>query len=82
MDKVDICAELEDGTVIESKEKIPQVVNERISKISRIYLYPTNCKVAPGVIEAINEADAIVIGPGSLYTNVIPNLLVPGVQKQ
>ena len=61
LDKVDICAELEDGTVIESKEKIPQIVNERISKISRIYLYPTNCKVTPGVIEAIGEADANVI---------------------
>lgn len=81
LDKVNICAELEDGTVIESKEKIPQVVNEKISRINRIYLSPTNCKVAPGVIEAINQADAIVIGPGSLYTNVIPNLLVPGISR-
>ena len=37
--------------------------------------------MAPGVLEAIEEADAIVIGPGSLYTNVIPNLLVKGVAK-
>ena len=81
LDKVKICAELEDGTVIESKEKIPEVVKEKVSKISRIYLSPTNCRVAPGVIEAIRQADAIVIGPGSLYTNVIPNLLVPGVSK-
>ena len=81
LDAVQICAELEDGVVVESKEKIPYIVNERSSKISRIYVTPTNCRVAPGVIEAIQDADSIVIGPGSLYTNVIPNLLVPGVSK-
>ncbi len=81
LEQVQICAELEDGTVIESKDKIPEVVNSKTSKINRIFINPTNCKVAPGVIESIEEADAIVIGPGSLYTNVIPNLLVKGVAK-
>ncbi len=81
LEPINICAELEDGTVIESRDKIPEIVSSKTSKISRIYINPTNCKVAPGVLEAIEEADAIVIGPGSLYTNVIPNLLVKGVAK-
>lgn len=81
LEEINICAELEDGTVIESKSKIPEVVNEKVSKINRIYINPASCKPAPGVIEAIQEADAIIIGPGSLYTNIIPNLLVKGVAK-
>lgn len=81
LDEIKICAELEDGTVIESKNRIPEVVNEKTSKINRIYINPSNCRPAPGVIEAIEEADAIIIGPGSLYTNIIPNLLVKGVSK-
>ena len=81
LDQIKICAELEDGTVVESKNKIPEVVSQKVSRINRIYISPTNIRVAPGVLDAINEADAIIIGPGSLYTNVIPNLLVPGVSK-
>ena len=81
LEEIKICAELDDGTVIESKDKIPEVINDKTSKINRIFITPSNCKPAPGVIEAIMEADAIVIGPGSLYTNVIPNLLVKGVAK-
>ena len=81
LDQIKICAELEDGTVVECKDKIPEMVSQKISKINRIFISPTNTRVAPGVIEAIEDADAIVLGPGSLYTNVIPNLLVPGVSK-
>ena len=81
LDRVKICVELEDGTVIESREKIKSEISNKVSKISRVYISPTNTRVAPGVIEAIKEADSIIIGPGSLYTNVIPNLLIPGVAK-
>ena len=81
MEEMKICAELEDGTVVESREEIPEMVNRKSSKINRIFVNPTNCRVAPGVVEAIEEADAIIIGPGNLYTNVLPNLLVKGVTR-
>src|SRR5574344_926686 len=81
MEPIQICAELEDGTTIESRDKIAEIVGKKKSKINRIFISPTNCRPAPGVIEAIQEADAIVLGPGKLYTNIIPNLLVKGVTK-
>lgn len=81
LDEMKICAELENGYIVEEKERIPEVVAEKFTKINRMFISPTNCKPAPGVLEAIREADSIIIGPGSLYTNVIPNLLVNGVAK-
>ena len=80
-EEMKICAELENGYVVEEKDKIPEIVNDKMTKINRVFLRPSNCKPAPGVLEAIREADSIIIGPGSLYTNVIPNLLVNGVAK-
>ena len=80
-DKMKICAELENGYLIEEKAKIAETVYEKLTKINRVYLNPTNCKALPEVIEAIKDADGIIIGPGSLYTNVIPNLLVNGVSR-
>ena len=81
LDEMHICAELEDGTVVEKRENILNTVMDKVSKINRVFLQPHHCTPAPGVIEAIQKADAIIIGPGSLYTNVIPNLLVKGVAK-
>ena len=81
LEEMNINAELENGYVVTEKSRIPEVVYDKLTRINRIYLSPTNCKAAPGVIEAIKEADCIIIGPGSLYTNVIPNLLVNGVTK-
>ena len=81
LDEMQICAELKDGTVVTEKSKISETVYEKITKIERIYITPSNCRPAPGVLEAIIDADAIIIGPGNLYTNVIPNLLIKNVAK-
>ena len=81
LDEMNITAELQNGYLVTEKSKIAEVVYDKVTKINRIYLNPTNCRPAPGVLEAIKEADCIIIGPGSLYTNVIPNLLVNGVAK-
>lgn len=81
LEEIHITTELDDGTVIKNRKDIPEVISNKVSKINRIVISPATCRPAPGVIEAINEADAIVIGPGSLYTSVLPNLLVKGITK-
>lgn len=81
LDEMTICAELANGYVVKEKDRIPEVVFDKLTKINRVFLSPSNCRPAPGVIEAIKNADSIIIGPGSLYTNVIPNLLINGVTK-
>ncbi len=81
LDEMKIVAELANGYMVEERSRIPEVVADKITKINRITVNPSNCRPAPGVVEAIKQADCIVIGPGSLYTNVIPNLLINGVAK-
>ncbi len=81
LDEITICAELTDGTTIKQKDRIPEIVTEKVESINRIYISPSNCRPSPGVIQSIEDADVIIIGPGSLYTNVLPNLLVKNVSK-
>ena len=64
-----------DGTSAEGEARIPKVQKE----IKRIELVPSDCKVNPEVLTQLAEADIIIIGPGSLYTSIIPTLLVSGV---
>ncbi len=70
-----LSAELEDGSIIEGESKIPRTGQ----RIKRVFLRPDNCAPVPEALTAISDADIIILGPGSLYTSVIPNLLVQGM---
>ena len=66
---------MEDGTVVEGESRIP----EAHKRIKRVRLFPKKVSAVPSALEAIETADAIILGPGSLYTSIMPNLLVEGV---
>lgn len=68
-------AELEDGTIIQGETRI----SKSRKRISRIRLVPRRAHPHPETLQAIRHADLILVGPGSLYTSIIPNLLIGGV---
>lgn len=70
-------AVMTDGTVVEGESQIP----EAHKKIRRVKLFPRKVEAVPAALEAIETADAIILGPGSLYTSIMPNLLVEGVAQ-
>jgi len=74
-------AEFEDGSTVVGESTIAEAKAESCSRIKRVALVPENVIALPACVEAIEEADMIVLGPGSLYTSIIPNLLVKGVAE-
>ncbi len=77
LETVRLIAEYEDGTEIWGEGKI----SKQKKLIKKVYLNRKDCEPTPEAITTIKEADVIVIGPGSLYTSVIPNLLIEEITK-
>jgi uncharacterized cofD-like protein len=79
-----ICADLEDGTTICGETEIDtrgKKHPEALSPIQRIRLVPEDAPACPQAVRAIRRADTIIIGPGDLYTSLIPNLLVSEIAR-
>jgi len=84
VDKATLVAELNDGSRIYGQSAIDIPRDTQRERIKDIYLVPhhhDSISAYPPVIEAINSADYIIIGPGDLYTSIVPNLIVPGVKE-
>jgi uncharacterized cofD-like protein len=84
LENVTLCADLQgeaealgSGRMVEGESQIPKAG----LPIERVFLRPDRIRAYPGALQAILAADFIVIGPGSLYTSVLPNLLVPDIVK-
>ena len=77
LDSISLTAVLEDGRRVVGESKITKAG----SRVKSLSLSPADCQPTVEVLKALEEADAIVLGPGSLYTSILPNLLVPGVAK-
>ena len=77
LEEVRLVAEYEDGSRVIGESKI----SNRKRPIKRIYLNQKDCQATPEALSALKEADIVVIGPGSLYTSIIPNLLIEGITK-
>jgi len=70
-------AHLSDGSVVEGESRIP----ESGIAVDSVEILPPDAPAYPEAVEALAEADLIVLGPGSLFTSVLPNLLVPGIRE-
>jgi len=77
LNKISLVAKYKDGSIQEGETAIPN----KKRQITNIYLNPPDIQGTPDAIKAISEAQAIILGPGSLYTSVIPNLLIKEIRE-
>ena len=77
LDDMKLVAEMTDGRIVHGESNIP----EAGGKIKRLFSEPSDCKALPEVLDAIKNAELIILGPGSLYTSVTPNLLIKEISE-
>lgn len=76
---VNLVAEFANGTSVMGESQISSFKKLQKCRIDRVRLIPEHPKALPAAIDAIRQAEVILLGPGSLYTSIIPNLLVDGL---
>jgi uncharacterized cofD-like protein len=81
LEDVVLYAKLKNGVIVKGESQIPKKVKELKSEIEEVFLCPEDAKSIDEAIDAIYQADVVILGPGSLYTSVIPNLLVYDITK-
>jgi len=81
LDDVRLCARLANGTTVRGETNIDIPRSTSRSPIKDVWLEP-DARMNPSLKRILKNADLIVIGPGDLYTSIIPNLLVPGVKEE
>ncbi|MCG6910659.1 MAG: uridine diphosphate-N-acetylglucosamine-binding protein YvcK [Deltaproteobacteria bacterium] len=84
IDRATLVAELTDGSRIFGEKAIDIPSDNQRESIRNVYLVPHHSdrvSVFPPVLEAIRDGDFIIVGPGDLFTSILPNLIVPGVKK-
>ncbi|MCX6022089.1 MAG: YvcK family protein [Chloroflexi bacterium] len=77
LENVTLSAVTEDNVRLQGESQIPTTGK----RIREVFLEPTDVEAYPEAVRALNDADVIILGPGSLFTSVMPNLLVPGVAE-
>lgn len=79
LEKLTLSAKTKEGKIITGEETIDLGKYEGQRVLDEVYIHPKNAAVNPRVLSAIASADCIIAGPGDLYTNVLPVLLVPKI---
>jgi len=81
LDNMTLKAKLKNGIIIDGESNIPKGVIDNNSAIDEVFIEPKDAIAIKEALVAINEADAVILGPGSLYTSIIPNLLVREIRN-
>lgn len=81
LDNVELFAKLKNGNIVKGESSIPKESLNQNSAIESVFIQPEEAKGVLEAIEAILDADAVILGPGSVYTSIIPNLMVKDVKE-